>query len=144
MHTNHKCAGEALATLMMKSLAVRLVRDFSWSWTQGQDFGYSLLDLPTTPRDGVLIDYMQPWAPGSMASMALVEQRARTLLEEDKVKSGRARPTMPEPVLLSPVGSTVSCPVVAKTDPARAAPPVHVVDSRAPMAHRTTTPIDVV
>jgi len=47
--TSHKCAGDQLTMLMLKSFAARLVRDFTWTWTEGKDFGYSLLDIPPIP-----------------------------------------------------------------------------------------------
>ncbi|KAL6041086.1 Cytochrome P450, 11, subfamily C, polypeptide 1 [Balamuthia mandrillaris] len=50
----HRCAGEHLATLMMKATAARLIRDFEWDWPT-QRFTIYNDEMPTLPVDGMLI-----------------------------------------------------------------------------------------
>jgi len=53
---NHKCAGETLATLMIKAFAARMTNDFKWKFAEKQDFSYSLKVMPTLPKDGIIIE----------------------------------------------------------------------------------------
>jgi hypothetical protein len=54
--TSHRCPGEQLSTLLLKSLAARLAKDCTWHWTTPQILSYSLLNTPPTPLDGMLVD----------------------------------------------------------------------------------------
>lgn len=143
LYTNHKCAGETLTTLMIKSLAARLVRDFTWIWSPKQDFGYSITDIPATPRGGICIERLQPRTSSSAASVASTEQRAMAMVAEDKMKMGRGRLSMmealkPEPAPIGLMsggglaGTAAACPMVAKSIP-HEAPPLHATMGGCPM-----------
>ena len=79
LYTNHKCAGETLTTLMMKSLAARLAHDFTWRWTPEQKTDFSITDLPPTPADGVQIEVLQPRTSASPLAAAAPTTASTTM-----------------------------------------------------------------
>ena len=56
VHTEgHRCAGEQLATLMLKVMAVKLLRRFDWS-VEGQDLAPTQGKLFATPKSGLWVE----------------------------------------------------------------------------------------
>ena len=53
----HRCAGEALADLMMRALAVHLLRSHQWTFEAGQDFAPTKDKLFATPVDGLRVRF---------------------------------------------------------------------------------------
>jgi len=53
----HRCAGETLAHLMMKALAVHLLRGYQWTFDPGQDFAPTRDKLFATPVGGLRVRF---------------------------------------------------------------------------------------
>jgi fatty-acid peroxygenase len=53
----HRCAGEALADLMMRALAVHLLRAYEWTFDPGQNFAPTKDKLFATPVDGLRVRF---------------------------------------------------------------------------------------
>ena len=53
----HRCAGEALADLTMRALAVHLLRGYQWTFDPGQDFAPTKDKLFATPVDGLRVRF---------------------------------------------------------------------------------------
>jgi hypothetical protein len=54
--TSHRCPGERLSMLLLKSLAARLAKDCTWHWVTPQVLSYSLLHTPPSPFEGMRVD----------------------------------------------------------------------------------------
>jgi cytochrome P450 len=52
--TAHRCAGEQLANLMLKTFAVLLLREYDWTFPPGQDVSATKGQLFATPKSGLL------------------------------------------------------------------------------------------
>jgi len=56
IHTEgHRCAGEALATLMLQMFAVRMLRQYDWTFPGGQEFSPTKGKIFATPVDGLRV-----------------------------------------------------------------------------------------
>jgi len=56
IHTEgHRCAGEALATLMLEMFAVRMLRRYDWTFPEGQDFSPTKGKIFATPSGGLQV-----------------------------------------------------------------------------------------
>ena len=56
IHTEgHRCAGEALATLMLEMFAARILRRYDWTFPEGQDFSPTKGKIFATPRGGLQV-----------------------------------------------------------------------------------------
>jgi cytochrome P450 len=53
----HRCAGEALAQLMMQALGVHLLRSSEWTFDPGQSFAPTKAKLFATPVDGLRVRF---------------------------------------------------------------------------------------
>ena len=53
----HRCAGEALATLMLKVFAMRLLPRFTWTLAEGQDLSPTRGKLFATPAGGLRVRF---------------------------------------------------------------------------------------
>ena len=51
----HRCAGEELATLMMKALAIQMLRGSTWELSSNQDFSPTKNKLFATPVGGLRV-----------------------------------------------------------------------------------------
>jgi len=51
----HRCAGEALATLMLQMFAVRMLQRFDWTFPEGQDFSPTKGKIFATPAGGLRV-----------------------------------------------------------------------------------------
>src|SRR3954469_19106527 len=51
----HRCAGEALATLMLQMFAARMLRRFDWTCPEGQDFSPTKGKIFATPAGGLRV-----------------------------------------------------------------------------------------
>jgi cytochrome P450 len=49
----HRCAGEALASLMLQMFAVRMLRLYDWTFVEGQDFSPTKGKIFATPSGGL-------------------------------------------------------------------------------------------
>ena len=56
IHTEgHRCAGEALATLMLQMFAARMLRRYDWAFLEGQDFSPTKGKIFATPSGGLKV-----------------------------------------------------------------------------------------
>lgn len=62
--THHRCAGEVLADLMLELFAVRLVRDYEWTFPE-QDFAPTIGQLYATPKGGLDVRFTRRHARSS-------------------------------------------------------------------------------
>jgi fatty-acid peroxygenase len=49
----HRCAGEALATLMLQTFAASMLRKYDWTFPEGQDFSANKGKIFATPAGGL-------------------------------------------------------------------------------------------
>jgi len=113
-NTNHRCAGEVMTTLMLKSLAAKMAVLYSWE-LPAQNLRIPMHKIPTMPKSGVILSTFQDRHTYSLintdqASQSATAGTSHPMAEWSQLKDSTGQPAAKKQAADMPASSSAAPP----------------------------------